>query len=478
VILRATAYAAVITVLLGWNLVVAGRAVQRDTPSRAFRLLSGLTGFLLAPALVVHFGAQSVLTGRVLSGLQWIGPLLFALCVLQATWAWWQRAASPALVVPLLAFNAVQLAIAAATFAGARGHAVPHLLMAPAAAQAGWFARAFGPAAYASPLAIVVPLLVPMVPSRALGGRALRTLIAVGAAAAFVALAVATPSAIHDLNSYARLGRDRVTERGRGSFASGLSILPELRGMPSAANLHDDLALADSLDVGALFVRVAPEAKAAALDSLDRALEPYRRDSILVLIAIDAGDAEGLVSADRVMRRLRPDYLVLYGTREPGLLARTAELAHQLRPATRVAVQLSPASKADSVLFDWATSGASPVDGILFSLSAMTGGASRTLASLATAERWMRNEGRASEHWFLTVGAPTVEGEDAQRRIVRHVLAWGTARSLVQGVVLGEAADYAQGTGLRAVDGRLRAAVADAAAAIRTANETTNSPVP
>jgi hypothetical protein len=249
--------------------------------------------------------------------------------------------------------------------------------------------------------------------------------------------------------------------------------------MPSAANLHDDLALADSLDVGALFVRVAPEGtKAAALDSLDRALEPYRRDSILVFIAIDGGDAEGLVSADRVMRRLRPDYLVLYGTRERGLLARTAELAHQLRPATRVAVQLSPASKADSVLFDWATSGASPVDGILFSLPAMTGGASRTLASLATAERWMRNEGRTSEHWFLAFGAPTVEGEDAQRRIVRHVLAWGTARSLVQGVVLGEAADYAQGTGLRAVDGRLRAAVADAASAIRTANETTNSPVP
>jgi hypothetical protein len=479
VIARATAFVAVITILLGWDIVVAGRAVQRSSPSRSLRLLSGFTGFLVAPALLVHYGAQSVVSGRVLSGLSWIGPLVFLLCAVQAACAWWRREASPALVLPLLAFDVVQFGIAGVTYAGSHGLAMPHLLMAPAVAQADLFARAFGTWAFASPLAIVVPLLAPVVPSRGRGGARLRMLIAVGAAAAVAALAAATPSAIRDLNSYSRLGSGPIAERGRESFTSALSILPELTGTPSAANLRDDLALADTLDVGALLVRVAPGgARAAALDSLARALEPYRRDSTLVLVAIDAGIAGRRVTADRVMRRLRPDYLVLYGTREPEPLARIAALAHRLRPATRVAVQLSPTSDADSVLFDWATSGASPVDGVVFSLFPAKGGASPTLAALATAERWMRNEGLPREHWLLTVGAPSVEGEEAQRRLFRHAFAWGTARSLVQGVVLGEAADYAQGTGLRAVNGRLRAAVADAASAIRTLNETTSPPVP
>jgi len=472
---RATAFAAVITILLGWDVVVAGRALQRRTPSRSFRLLSGLAGFLIAPALFVHFGAQSVLTGRVLTGLSWIGPLVLGLCAVQVAWAWRQRAASPALVLPLLAFNVLQLSIAAVMFAGSRGYAVPPLLWAPAVAQAGLFARAFGPSAYASPLAVVVPMLAPAVPSRGRAGAVLRILVAIGAAAAVAALGAALPSAVRDVNSYARLGSSRVTERGHESFTIGVAILPEVQSAPSAANLRDDLALADSLGVGALFARVASGGtQGGALDSLARALEPFRRDSTLVFVAIDAGPGDEFVTAGRVMRRLRPDYLVLRGTGEPRALARTAALAHRLRPATRVAVQLSPTSEADSVLFDWATSRSSPVDGIVFSIGPARGGAARTLAALATAERWMRNEQGAREHWVLAVGAPAVAGEESQRRLVRHVLAWGGARTLVQGVVLGEAADYAQGTGLRSVDGRLRAAVGEAASVIRTLNGTTS----
>jgi hypothetical protein len=479
VTLRATAFAAVIIVLLGWDIAVAGRAAQRRAPSRAFALLSGVTGFLVAPALLVHFGAQSALTGRVLEALSPLGPLVFLLCTVQVAAAWWLGLAGPALAVPLLAFDAMQLVIASVGFAGSRGQAAPHLLMAPGLAQAGLFALAFGPAAFASPLAIVVPLLAPAAPARGRTAIAWRALLGGGAAAAVAALLATAPDAVGALGAFARLGNDRIAERSRESFTSGLVVLPELQGTPSAASLRDDLALADSLDVGALYVRVGPDgARAAALDSLARALEPYRRDSTLVLAAIDAGAPGRLVTADRVVRRLRPDYLVLSGTRETGPLAGAAALAHRLRPATRVAVQLSPAGAADSALFAWATSGASPVDAVVFALFPDAGGAPRAIEALKTAERWMRSEVRTREHWIAAAGAPTVEGEDAQRRFIRHVLAWGTSRSSVQGVVIGESGDYAQGSGLRAASGRLRGAVGDAASSIRSLNETTSPLVP
>ena len=472
---RAAAFAAVTAILVAWNIATAGRAVRSPNPSRALSVVSGLAGFLIAPALVVHAGAQSALTGRLLTPLSWMGPLVFALCTVQVAMAWWRRAAAPLVAVPLLALNVLQCLIATASVAGARWPVVPELLMLPVMAQAGLFARVFGPAAYASPLAIIVPVLAPTVPARSRATRTVRALLAAGAASAAALVAVAMPPAARDLATYRGFGEGRLTERGRGSFSTGLSILPELRGLPRAASLRDDLALADSLDVGALYVRVAPEGTtAAALDSLGRALDARRRDSTQLLVAIEAGARHSLVTAELVMHHLHPDFLVLAGTRDRGGLATVAALAHRLRPAARVAVQLSAANEADSLLFQWATGIGSPVDAIVFSVRAADGGAQRVRSELSAAERWMRNEDGAREHWLLAVAAPLAQGEDAQQRVLLHALGWAAERTLVRGVVLGEAADYAQGTGLRTVDGRLRRAAGEVAAAIRTIDETTS----
>ena len=476
---RTAAFAAAIAILLAYDVAIGGRIAQRSPASRPLRMLSGLCGFLVSPALLVFYGAQSVVSGRVLAGLAWIGPLTLLLFAAQVAWAWARGLVSPALALPLLAFDLTQLYVATAGYVGSIGYDLPPVALVPVAAQAAVFAAALGPAAFASPFAVAVPLLAPAFTATGRVAAAFRAVVAAGALCAVAAVAATAPAALKGLNAYDRMGHDRIAERARESFTIGLSILPPVNGMPSAANLRDDLALADSLDVGALHVSVGPEGSTAAgLDSLARALDPFRRDSTLVLASVDIGRGGQLAAVNRVVRRLHPDYLVLRGTRRTAVIAEAATLAHRLGPATRVAVEISPAGAADSALYEWASSAGSPIEAVALVIRPASGGALRVLAALARADRWMQREGRPREQWIFAAAAPSVDGEDAQRRLVRHVLAFGSAHPGVQGVVLGDAADYAQGTGLRTVRGRLRRAVDDAALATRSLIETSTAPPP
>ena len=74
-------------------------------------------------------------------------------------------------------------------------------------------------------------------------------------------------------------------------------------------------------------------------------------------------------------------------------------------------------------------------------------------------------------HWIIASSAPAIIGEDAQRRLLHHILTWATAHSAVRGVVLGDAADYDRVTGFRSATGRMRPIVADVARAIRVLSE-------
>ena len=89
---------------------------------------------------------------------------------------------------------------------------------------------------------------------------------------------------------------------------------------------------------------------------------------------------------------------------------------------------------------------------------------------MRTADRWIQLASPPlKEHWILAAsGYPVAHGEEAQQLAIWGSLAWGTSRGVIKGVMVGDAADYDDITGLRAPSGRLRPA---AIAVMRAAQE-------
>ena len=76
------------------------------------------------------------------------------------------------------------------------------------------------------------------------------------------------------------------------------------------------------------------------------------------------------------------------------------------------------------------------------------------------------------EHWvFAAGGFPLNSGEETQARVIWQALSWATGHAAIKGLVVYEASDYAQARGLRAPNGRLRAAAAAVRRAVRGLKE-------
>ncbi|HVT40882.1 MAG TPA: hypothetical protein VHE78_17715 [Gemmatimonadaceae bacterium] len=502
--------AALLLLFLAWDVAVAGRIAQRGGAA-PFRLLTGLCGFLVAPALLVSVGSGSALTGRAMAGLGWLWPLVLLLFVVQSFYVFVRRLASRWIVAPFLAFNVLVALIGVVRYAGSLGFGLSPFALAPGLAFANLVAVAFGPLTFGSPIAVLVPLLAAGSSAGSRVAAAFRLALGVFASALVGVIAVESIPAHAALAAYARLGTVRLTEfivpADRGSLATGLRILPELSRAPAAGVLRDDLALADSLGVDVLLVRILPDGcTPTALDSLDRALEPFRRDSTLLIVELaysrdaarelrtPAADymQRSAANVDRMVRRLRPNYLIPagdpYGAGASALgelstawwrrfFTVAASAAHDARPATRVMLTSAAATTADSTLFDWAVAEGSPVDVTAFLIEPAVGGALHVQATLAAADRWMSRAGAGREHWLIATGAPALEGEEAQRRLARHVLLWSAARPRVRGVVFGDAADYDRMTGFRTSSGRLRRVAEEVATTIRALPEP-SAPLP
>ena len=225
-----------------------------------------------------------------------------------------------------------------------------------------------------------------------------------------------------------------------------------------------------------------------------------RRDSIALTVTFalapparsqDAAAARAVarVAADmeRAVRRLRPERLVMElpasprgGTLDQAGLAlwterleRLAGAARDARPSTRILLQTGVISPRDSALRAWASGTAGTLAGVVTPVGPDSRGAAGILATLATLERWSETTSPAREQWIVVSGAPVLEGDDAQRRLVRHVLVWAASRAFVRGIVLADANDYDSMTGLRSAQGRLRAAVAEAAATVHVLSDST-----
>jgi len=486
--------------MLTWDIVLAGQIAQSRNAPRPLAALSGIAALLAAPALAIAAASNSALTGRSVAGVDWLWPVTIAVFAAEAMYVTGRRLISPFIGIPTIVYNLMLLAVAITRYVQLGGGAPPQWALALNAAYVdalGWVA---GSAALASPYALLVPLIAPAFPARWRLNLVSR-MVAAGVAAGIIAgVAAWLPAGWSTITSYDRYLAAQLQERPSGDFAVGLRVLPRLDAPPPPAALRNDLALVDTSGVGVVSVVVEPEGtQALTLDSLERALEPFRRDSVTLVVTLgfprDAAaryraspsryEAARLVDVQRIVRRLHPDYLLPadepYGRGAAVLgtlpveawiryLDAAARAAHAADSTTKVAVAIASFDAADSSLYVWAAGPRSPIDALGFSLFPAFAGAASLDARFRIADRWMYALGPSGkEQWvFATGGFPAAHGEQSQALAIWAAVAWGTRHSAIKGLVIADAADYEQQIGLRAASGRLRPA---AVAVIRATHQ-------
>ena len=502
----APVHLALTLVIIIWNVVLAGRIAQLRQASRPFATITGLAGLLLVPAYIVAIATTTLITGRAIAAIDWLWTAIVVLFAVQAVYAVSRRLVNPLWGYPI-AFYDVLLAIAAITrFLAAHGVGVPRPMLVVMAAQIDSLALLTNESAFTSPLFLHVPLISPAFPALRRLTAAFRLVMAALALAWFGVIVAEVPRADVALASYDRHADDRLRERPT-SFLIGLQMFPDVQTPPSAASVSADLETADTLGTSAVNVVIVPGASLLAIDSVQHALELMQRDSMIVIATIGYRGKlfpdllhgtlnvdERLTTIRRVLTRLRPDVLVPaqdpygLGARIVGRLGvdrwrdyvtRAASLVKEVRPRTRIALAASAFDSRDSALYAWAAAPGSPVDIVGFSFYPSRLGARAMDASFRAADRWMRAQAPKKLHWVLGAGGyPLAHGEASQDRALLAALSWATAHAAVRGLVITEANDYGQAMGLRAPNGRFRAAASTVRAAVKALRESATQPEP
>ena len=487
--------------VLLWDVFLAGQISQLRRAPRLFRGLTALGGLLIAPALLVAITSASILNGRAIHIIAWVWPLTLAIFALQAAYAVGKRLVTPFIGLPIAAYDIILAASAFVRYEAYSGRDPSAAALAITAAHSSALGLMLGRVALFSPLAVQLPFLAPAYPARWRISATVRGTLAVLALAFAVVFVAQLPSAIVAVRSYGTYARDRLQERPRGDFTIGLRIFPALDDAPPPLALRSDMAIIDSVGLGAISVVIDPAgARLAALDSLARSVEEERRDSVLLIVSVgyDANARESfraspsahmrarLAAVDRIVRRLRPDIILpardpyTEGTRAMGrvplawwedFLAQAATNAHRVSNRVRVGVAASAFVGADSSLYAWASRPGSPIDVVGFSFYPSYDGGGSLSARLRVADRWMR--GSTKNHWVFSSGAyPATHGETSQARALWGTLAWATSHAPVKGLIVESAGDYDTVTGLRAPGGRIRPALATLERAVAAMAET------
>ncbi|MGQ0642244.1 MAG: hypothetical protein ACT4P6_15970 [Gemmatimonadaceae bacterium] len=474
--------------ILLWDVVTAGEIARLPRVPRAFAYLSAFCGLLVLPAAIVGVASSSILAGRAMYSIAWLWPVTLVLFAAQALYGAARRLSTSSIALPIAAYN---LLVAAAGISRSLASFDDVLLagvLVPEAAQANAMGVIFGREALGNPFLLLMPILVPASAARGRMLRAARTGLALIAGAAALVITVEWPPAARSVTTYAAFDSERLQERPGGDFALGMWILPALDAAPPPLALTYDLQLVDSVGPAVLGVEITPAgARAEVMDSLGRALEDLRRDTTLLVVALgyDRGDREHyrasparyaaarLRALDRIVRTLRPDYLLPArdpyeaGRRALGevpaawwvrYFAMAADTIRVLRPRTRVALSAASFTPNDSALYHWAATPSSGIDVLGFSFVPSFAGAAALQARLRAADRWM--ERSTKEHWVFAAGeTPATHGERNQARALWGTLAWATSRARINGLLVRSAGDYDVVDGIRAPGGRLRPVV-------------------
>lgn len=485
-------YIILCVVMFAWNVLLAGRIAQLRRAPRNFAALTALCGLLLAPALLIAFAASSILYGRAMQPLLWVWPVITVMFLLQVLYALSKRLVTPLFGVPIMLYNAVIAAVALSKFVVSRGSEPPEFVHGLAAAQASAAGIVFGAAALWRTAYVQIPLLAPALPAHWRASAFARGVLALVAMGMTAVVLVEVPDGLAAVRSYPHYAEQRLQERPAGDFALGLKILPDLSGPVSRLALRNDTSLAHQLEVDVVSIVLTPEGvEAETLDTLARALNGFRADSVLIVVSLGySADANGklgtsaadftdtrLRQLDQIIRRLRPDILLpavepygdgarAIGTHPPQFwvdyLTRAAALGQRVRPAMKVGVAASSYGARDSVLYSWAARPGTPMDVVGFTLLPGFDGATTLDTRMRIAQRWLlQNPERQKPHWVFNAGGfPAVHGEKSQELAIWGALAWATAQAPIKGLIVGEAGDYDSERGLRAPNGRLRPAVA------------------
>ena len=484
-------YVAAASVMVMWDVLVAGRVSQLRRAPRTFAAVTAFAGLLIVPALLIAYASASILYGRGIQPVAWVWPFTTVLFALQATYALSRRLVTPLFGVPIFVYNLLIMIVAVSRYSVAHGLTPPDFAMALSAAQVNAMGVFFGAPALWGPQFLSVPLMSPSLPSRWRVGRFVRIGIAITAAALSALVVIGIPKAFDTAKSYAQYSKLQLQEHPEGDFDIGLKIFPDLRGPPAPLALERDIALADSLDVGAVSITITPEgARLASLDSIARTVEDRRADSAVIIISLaypkDAArkfraspteyTKNRIADIDRISRRLRPDILIPAvdpygeGSRAIGqqppeywqdYLTRSARIAHYVNARIKVGVSASSYGTRDSTLYSWAARKESPIDVLGFSLMPGFDGAVSIDNHMRIAQRWMRAfPTRPKPHWVFSAGGyPVAHGEASQELALWGVLAWATTQAPIKGLIVTEAGDYEVLRGLRTASGRFRTAV-------------------
>lgn len=501
-------YVAAAAVMLMWNVVVAGRVSQLRRVPRTFAALTAFGGLLIVPALLIAYASASLLYGRAIQPVAWVWPVTTVLFAIQATYALSRRLVTPLFGVPIFVYDLIVAIVAVSRYANGHGFDPPAFGFALSAAQASAVGFFFGAPALWAPQYLMVPIMSPAMPARWRFSRVVRMGVAASAAALAGLILVEMPNAFETNKSYTRYAKEQLQEHPDGDFDIGLKIFPDLRGPPPPLALERDVGLADSLDLKAVSMVIAPEgARLAALDSIARTVEDRRADSTLIIIALGypKGAAQQfraspeeytkkrVADIDRISRRLRPDILIpavdpygdgsrAIGTQPPeywiDYLTRAARIAHYVNRRIRIGVAASSYGTRDSTLYFWAAARNSPVDVVGFSMMPGFDGATSLDTHMRIAQRWMRAQGaRPKPHWVFSAGGyPVTHGEASQELALWGVMSWATTQTPIKGLIVTEAGDYDVMRGLRTASGRYRSSVSAIIRAERGLRETATPP--
>ncbi|HKV52547.1 MAG TPA: hypothetical protein VJO52_15235 [Gemmatimonadaceae bacterium] len=488
----ATAHVVLCALVLIWNLWVAGRAARVQGLPQALAFLSALGGLLLLPALVVLLVSTSLLTGGALFSVAWIWPATVALVTAQAAYSLGRRRASVPVGVAIVIYDFVLTLIALAHWLDFVGAAPGTPLLTVLAADRSAIAISAQPMALVMPWFLYLPIFAPVTPGRPNARMLVRGAMAFLAAAWTALIVLQIPSAARAVHSYDRYARERLQEHPDSDFVVGVKVFPTLSEPPTPVSLTSDLGLADSIGAGALTIYFTPKgASAATLDSVAHVMDDVRGTRRVIAVLDLSGERpvraveresylrERVADVERIARRLHPDFVVPVidpngaAVRAIGAvpvamweayLRASSAVAHSDSTDSaevRVLAHVGGFGAADSALYAWSASSASPVDAVSVSLYPWLSGAATLDARMRAVDEWARAARSSKPLWVLEAGAfPLAHGEESQARALWGVLAWATSRSAIKGLIAYQASDYRVPMGLRTSAGRLRPAAA------------------
>lgn len=483
------AHLALSLIIVTWDVVLAGRIAQLRLASRPFAAVTGLCAMMLLPALIIRMATATVITGRAVVAVDWIWPLVVALFAVQAIYAVSRRLVNYLWGVPIVVFNVVLAVTEIIRFGVAHGWGWANGVSGVLTAQSSTLAvMTQSSIAVTTPFFFLVPMIAPAFPALRRTTAAFRAFVAVDATVWIIALLVWGLSAAKQAgDALADHLDDRLRERPAGDFHVGLKVLPDIKSEPSPVAMEKDMQLAATLGVRAIGVVVVPGAPDSSLDHIAREIDRLG-DSVTVIVAIgyhgklvpELGAAPfdetaRLATIDKVVRRMHPTIVLpaedpmAVGSRIVGPLpverwqsyfTAASQRAKAIDPKVKIGYSVSSYGIADSIMYAWAAQRGSPVDVVGFSFFPEKKGIDDIVNAFEpAADRWMKTTPPTKEHWvFAAGGFPLNTGERMQERIVWRSLSWATDHPAIKGLIVYEAGDYAQARGLRAPNGRLRAA--------------------